>query len=56
MLDMALIERIVQTLKVALRKACLTGTVLGWEERLATITTGYCVFTHERKAHFSLDY
>ena len=48
----SLAERMVQTLKVALRKACLTGKVSGWEDRLATITIGYSMSTHESMAHF----
>ena len=35
-----LAKRMVQTLKVAQRKACLTCKVSRWEDRLATITTG----------------
>ena len=48
-----LAKRMVQTLKVALRKACLTGKVSGWEDRLATMTMGYRMSTHESLAHFS---
>ena len=48
-----LAKRMVKTLKVALRKACLTGKVSGWEDRLATITMGYRMSTHESLAHFS---
>ena len=43
----------VQTLKVALRKACMSGKVSGWEDRLATITMGYRMSTHESLAHIS---
>ena len=42
-----------QTLKVALQKTCLTGKVSGWEDRLATITMGYRMSTHGSRAHFS---
>ena len=35
-----LAERMVQTLKVALRKACLVGKASGWEDRLASMTMG----------------
>ena len=48
-----LAKRMVHTLKVALRKACLTGKVFGWEGRLAAITMGYRMSTHEFLAHFS---
>ena len=48
-----LAEIMVQTLKVALRKACLTSKVSGWEDRLATITMGHRMSTHESLAHFS---
>ena len=48
-----LAERMVQTLKVALQKACLIGKVSGCKDRLATITMGYCMSTHESLAHFS---
>ena len=48
-----LAQRMVQTLKVALRKACLTGKVSGWEDRLATITMGYRMSTHESLVYFS---
>ena len=46
-------ERMVQTLKVAIRKACLTREVSGWEDRLATITMRYRMSTHESLAHLS---
>ena len=36
-----LAERMVHTLKVALRKACLGGRTSYWEDRLATVTMGY---------------
>ena len=48
-----LTERMVQTLKVALRKACLTGKVSGWEDGLANITMGYWMSTNASLAHFS---
>ena len=48
-----LAERMVQALKVAQRKACLTGKVSEWEDRLATITMGYRISTHGSLAHFS---
>ena len=48
-----LAKRMVQTLKVALRKACLTGKVSGWEDWLATITMGYRMSTHEGLVHLS---
>ena len=51
-----LAERMVQTLKVSLQKACLTGKVSGWEDRLATVTMGYRMSTHESLAHFSSYY
>ena len=42
-----LAKHMVQTLKVALRKACLVGKVTRWEDGLATITMGYPMSTHE---------
>ena len=48
-----LAERMAQTLKVALRKACQTGRVSGWEDRLATIIMRYRMSTHKSLAHFS---
>ena len=48
-----LAERMVHTLKVAAHKACLTGKVSGWEDRLATITMEFRMSTHESQAHFS---
>ena len=51
-----LAERMVQTLKVALRKVCLEGKASAWEDRLATIAMGYRMSTHESLAHFSPNY
>ena len=48
-----LARRMVQTLKVALRKACLVGKASEWEDVLAVITMGYRLTTHESLAHFS---
>ena len=48
-----LAERMVPTLKVALRKVCLEGKASAWEDRLATIAMGYRMSTHESLAHFS---
>ena len=48
-----LTKRLVQTLKVALRKACLTGKVSRWEDKQTTITLGHRMSTHASLAHFS---
>ena len=48
-----LAERMVQTLKVTLRKVCLEGKLSDWEDKLATIAMGYRMTTHESLAHFS---
>ena len=48
-----LAECMVQTLKVALRKACLVDKASGWGDRLATIAMGYRMSTHESLAQFS---
>ena len=51
-----LAERMVQTLKVPLRKACLVGKATRWEDRLATIAMDYTMSTHEGLANFNTYY
>ena len=49
-----LAERMVQTLKVALRKVCLVNRASMWEDNMGTIVImGYRMSTHESLAHFS---
>ena len=48
-----LAERMVQTLKFALQKACLTGKVSRRKDTLATISIVYRMSTRECLAHLS---